>query len=484
MNDLVVGCGCSYEKLPMIVTNVLTLMFGILPSSVMQELVKCTKTYQRAAERSLAVFKREGTERFTSLEFPDSPVVVCLCMDESNKGNKALVAKPYVTRSMDGDISLKSLTTDISMSKKANIAQEQTLESILAEVGTRGASKINAATVDGFGVASAVLLMSKIDDIRCGEMAGQREVLVHSSTIQGLTYDYSKGPVGRQRIRVCMMHVFECEMKVLIESLLKQQGLKHDASPSQNMYTLSHIMEKMRDEFLTLGVISVNGDVSNLDACPKDVLNLLKKAVESRWMSRERGGEKTSKLMNVPASEALIAYTAEYYGGTASAEWGEICKWCTCLNDDTKLSHILLCCLYLTNHSPNARKGEGFLNCSRLVACWSSPFQRISIVICGEIYKEHIKWAKFADGVSGTHKNAKVISTRMIEQATFERSQMFYLEALDRNWKQVLPLSAAFVLKEATRAVYLGVCENEQVVIDRVDALMKIGESKIHFNVL
>lgn len=460
----------------MIITNVITLFFGILPSKVIDELTMCTKTYQLAAERAMASMQADGVDRFVSNEYPDSPVAVCLCIDESNKGNKALVAKPYVARCNNGNIVLKALNTDIAMSKKAGIAQEQTFTSIVDEVGLRGAAKINAVTVDGFGVASAVQVMQQTDEIRCGGQIDQNDVVIHSSSIENLTYDYSRGPAGKQRIRVCMMNIFECELKVLINTLLKQQGLKHDATPAQNMYSLSHIVETLRNEFLTLGVISVGGDVRDVDDCPKEVLQMLKKSVDARWISRERGGHELHEMMNVPASDSLIQHTAQYYGGTNSEEWKDMADKCTCINDDSMLSHMLLCCLYLTNHSPNGRKGEGYRNCSRLIACWTSPLQRIATSICGELYSIHIKWAKFADGTSETHKSGtKVISTRMLELATFERSQVFYLYELLQDWRTLLPRSAALLIKESRRAVRLGLCKEEQNIVDHIDTLMKQG---------
>lgn len=133
INDLVVSCGCSFEKLPMIITNVITLFFGILPSKVIDELTMCTKTYQLAAERAMASMQADGVDRFVSNEYPDSPVAVCLCIDESNKGNKALVAKPYVARCNNGNIVLKALNTDIAMSKRRELHKNRPLHPLLTK---------------------------------------------------------------------------------------------------------------------------------------------------------------------------------------------------------------------------------------------------------------------------------------------------------------------------------------------------------------
>ena len=303
-----------------------------------------------------------------------------------------------------------------------------------------------------------------------------------SSSIANLTYDYSKGPVGKQRVRVCMMHIFECELKVLTTTLLRQQGLKHDATPAQNMYSLSHIMETLHNEFLALGVISEGGDVRNIDDCPKEIKNLYQKSADGRWITKERGGDQLHGILDIAATDKLIEHTAQYYGGTNSEEWNKIAERCTCIDEDSLQSFIILGNLYLANHTPNGKRGDGYKNCTRLVACWTAPLQRVATRIVGELYSVHIEWAKFADGTSGTHGNTtKVISTRMLELATFERRQVYYLWMLFQDWRALLPRSAALLVKEASRAVRLGFSSNEQEIIDAIDKLMKTGTLPVHY---
>lgn len=133
------------------------------------------------------------------------------------------------------------------------------------------------------------------------------------------------------------------------------------------------------------------------------------------------------RLLNAPASDALVAAVSGDFEDRG--EWKECKQLFSCIYQREKLSHLILVFMHLSNHTPGGAHGEGRTNLAELVAFLSSPWNRIAVVFTAALYPKHMEWARFADGVSGTHTDTtRVISTRMIEAPPFERE-------LIKHWK-------------------------------------------------
>lgn len=475
VEDILSTGGCSVEKMPHIVGAVLNLIFGVLPEEVTDVLVKSSGTYNTARERSMEFCTAHNSALFTCMDHSESIVQACLCMDLSNKMNRNLVAKPYVARCMDGVVRTKGLLTDVSISKKADVGKALTLASLTEEIGALGILKLCAATADRYGVAEVQKIMEAIDEQRIFRHTEHpEEFTVNSSVVQGLTFDIGCGHFGAERVRSCSMHAFECILKPLLVELVQTTALENDAHIGHNMYSLSYYMDKFRAVIQTLNLLSVDGDIDNISDCPTEVMNIFKKICLSRWLSAGRQSRALIRLLSVPASAKLVTFVAAFYGGEDSAEWAKIAAVCTCIDDDSKVSHCIISFLYMSNHSPGGAKGDGHRNCSNLVAFLNSPLQRVSIYISSLIYERHLEWARFADGKNPL-SDTRVISTRMVELPVFERHALDWLSLLSFNWRQALPGADAFLQKEAQRAVRLGMFDNESTVINHVESLMKKG---------
>ena len=110
IQDLICNCGCSLEKMPIIVSTVIRMLFGNVDAASMKKIVKCTKTYTTSSERSAALVKENTSSAFLIRDNESSILNAYLIVDVTNKGNKNLVAKLY--NYGDGIVRLGALNLD------------------------------------------------------------------------------------------------------------------------------------------------------------------------------------------------------------------------------------------------------------------------------------------------------------------------------------------------------------------------------------
>ena len=112
IQDLISNCGCSLEKLPIIIGTVLRMLFGNIDEVSMKKIVKCTKTYTTSSERSASLVREQSSRTFIIRNNESSVLNAYLIMDATNKGNKNLVAKLYNYVRGDGVVRLGALNLD------------------------------------------------------------------------------------------------------------------------------------------------------------------------------------------------------------------------------------------------------------------------------------------------------------------------------------------------------------------------------------
>jgi hypothetical protein len=112
IQDLISNCGCSLEKMPIIIGTVLRMLFGNIDAMSMKKIVKCTKTYTTSSERSAALIREQSSSTFIIRNNESSILNAYLIMDATNKGNKNLVAKLYNYVRGDGVVRLGALNLD------------------------------------------------------------------------------------------------------------------------------------------------------------------------------------------------------------------------------------------------------------------------------------------------------------------------------------------------------------------------------------
>mmetsp|Transcript_5486 Transcript_5486/g.12502 ORF Transcript_5486/g.12502 Transcript_5486/m.12502 type:complete len:1268 (+) Transcript_5486:159-3962(+) len=473
VNQLTAECQCSYRKLPDIIATVITLLFGMIPAADMALFTRSVSCFTQAGDRAGVVMRQQGGERFGKGFYKH----VCLCMDASNKGGKNLVTKPFAAFDVEGFIRQGCFGMDLTTTKKADLGGDLTFTSLMAEIGERGLYCIKGGSCDKFGEIEVHRILLAIDHLRMAAweiVCDRRFMTVVSSVDPSLLYLYGLGFFGSLRIRTCLMHAFERLLRPLLNALLGRQGLQDDGTSAQSMFRCAYYMMKFRDFVNAMNVISVGGQVSALSNCPKAVRNAFKKICGSRWISAERQSEKMEDILDVPATEELVQIVRSDFD--SEEEWEECVKLFTCIHQREELSHLILVFMYLANHTPGGVNGEGRKNLSELVAFLSSPMNRISIVLTSALYPKHMEWARFADGVSGTHPEiTRMISTRMCEVTPFERQTVKYCFDLQRNWRTALPGAAVFLETEAGRAVELGFAAAIEPVVARFDAIMQEG---------
>ena len=112
VQDMISNCGCSLEKMPIIIETVLKMLFGDIDEISIKKIVKASSTYSNSAERSASLVKRMSSDHFLVRDNNSSILNSYMIMDATNKGNKSLVAKLYDYVSNDGIVRLGAFNVD------------------------------------------------------------------------------------------------------------------------------------------------------------------------------------------------------------------------------------------------------------------------------------------------------------------------------------------------------------------------------------
>lgn len=112
VQDLISNCGCSLEKMPIMISTVLRMLFGSINEVSMRKIVKCSMTYTTSSERTAALVKEQCSNKFLIRDNDSSILNAYLIMDATNKGDKSLVAKLYNYVCGDGVVRLGALNLD------------------------------------------------------------------------------------------------------------------------------------------------------------------------------------------------------------------------------------------------------------------------------------------------------------------------------------------------------------------------------------
>jgi hypothetical protein len=162
IQDLISNCGCSVEKLPMIIGTVLTTLLGELDEETYSTIVKSHNTYALASERTALLAVLEVRKRFVDREAENRVLYAWLILDASNKKGKGCVGKIVIIVGFDGVVRQLALRLDTTVTKKALGSSRITIESLETEVGD-GIVWIVGITTDAFGAAveEAALVLRK-----------------------------------------------------------------------------------------------------------------------------------------------------------------------------------------------------------------------------------------------------------------------------------------------------------------------------------
>ena len=96
----------------MIITDVLSMLFGVIDAESYKTILRSPDTYALAAERTAQLIVKNGKRRFVDWDADDAILNAYIILDASNKKNKGLVAKPYNYVCKDGVVKLGALKVD------------------------------------------------------------------------------------------------------------------------------------------------------------------------------------------------------------------------------------------------------------------------------------------------------------------------------------------------------------------------------------
>jgi hypothetical protein len=109
VQDLMSNCGCSANKMPMIIATVISMLFGLVDADSFRSILRATDTYSLAAERTAEIVVHNGRRRFVERDAEDVILNAYLILDASNKKNKGLVAKPITYETVGGVVKAGAL---------------------------------------------------------------------------------------------------------------------------------------------------------------------------------------------------------------------------------------------------------------------------------------------------------------------------------------------------------------------------------------
>ena len=479
IQDLISNCGCSVEKLPLVVGTVITMLFGDVGDEIYASIVKSHNTYALASERTSLLVVLEIRQRFVERTSEKRILYAHLIIDASNKKGKGCVGKIIVYVGLDGIVRQLALRMDTTVTKKAVGSSRITIESLESEIGD-GIVWIMGATTDAFGAAveEAILVMQHID--RRAEnihLTSPHHLERRSTVMPDQVYSYA-GRFRSSCVRTCQMHNFERILAQLISTLMGNQGLAYNMTTAQNLYRVNYYWIKFKSMVDALTVESLGGDPDIFNEAPVEIRNLIGSVNATRWLSTERTSDNLLQTLSIPASEKLIDHVCTFFGGKESADWVTAVQYCTCI-DSEELSHTMLTFWYLANHAPGAKKGEGAVGCLSVLGFLGSPYHRITLMLIASLYPIHLSWASFSDKPAEIGVKPNCASTRSIEGVRFDRSFLSSMSALTTNWELFLPDAKVFMDKEALRAKKLGLVQTEKEVTDFFNKMIKEGTSNV-----
>jgi hypothetical protein len=258
IQDLISNCGCSVEKIPMIIGTVLSMLFGDIGETNYSSIVKSHNTYAIASERTSLLVVSEVSQRFVDRSAQNRLLYSTLILDASNKKGKGCVGKIVICVGIDGVVKQLALQLDTTVTKKAVGSSELTIESLENELGD-GIVWIMGITTDAFDAAveEATLVLRHID-IRANQIYLKNPDVLHrkSLVIPEQVYKYG-GNFREVCLRTCQMHNFERILSELISTLMGSQGLAYDMTSAQNLYRVNYYWLKYRAMVNTITVESL-----------------------------------------------------------------------------------------------------------------------------------------------------------------------------------------------------------------------------------
>jgi hypothetical protein len=241
--ELMTGGGVSEEKLPFVLTTVLTLFFGEIDLASSQALIKASRTYKKAAERVTEIrSSRDARDFVPPLDLsatphlsPSRPTVLsaCLIADQSVKGH-SFNAKMTTCLTSDGKLQTRSLRLDEAISKSAEGSAHKTFTSMVNQLGEAGVALFTSATSDGAASATneAALVMKDCDRSAVALAAAGTNLTTPSAVIEGQSYD--RGVAFREgRTQECHPHNAQTFLGIFHKSIFGMGGLLNESHLAQ-----------------------------------------------------------------------------------------------------------------------------------------------------------------------------------------------------------------------------------------------------------
>jgi hypothetical protein len=344
--------GISQEKLPIIIGQILWLLFGPIDNETYFKIVKSSSTYMYSTERISILLKVDLRERCCKRD-DDCWYNIHGVIDASCKKGKNCVGKIIIVVGLNGVVKQSALKLDTSIIKKAFGSAQMTVDSMQEEM-KEGFSLMMGITTDGFVAAQhegiytlggaddvAVMVSERIPDINNPSQFTGEDLIRKSSVVPGQGYNY-RGRFRKLRVWLCQMHSYERVLCPFFIQLLGPQGLKHDKSTAQLIYMSEYYRNKLQPMYDAVLIASVGGDPELYKDAP-DAIRLHTGYMNgSRWLSCSRASDSMIKALNVPATPALIKYVSDALGGVESSNWATITKYCKCINTDEISSFMII----------------------------------------------------------------------------------------------------------------------------------------------
>jgi hypothetical protein len=468
MQDLHVSCGVSYEKMPRVFQGVLSSLLGC-DAALAEEycaLLRSPDTCSAAAEIASALSAKYFHDQFTSRAGETTVLNSHLMLDDSNKGIN-LSIMPCTVQMTDGTVALRGLSTVHALTK-AHTASSRLIDSILADVGDEGLSRVFGGTTDAFGAAVATMQeMLQAADTKAANLPQPLQYQCRSNPT--VVLDWSV-PFRQLCQFTCLMHAFERIQHDPLDAFLQELGLKNDGATSQLIYAARYFAKKECDVRNALLLIAAGGTAAGVRGTSRKARRYVRQISSARWRSRPEACAQTRDSVNIVAAAPLIARAAELCGGEQSADWQRVRQYARCFDSDD-LSHTILT-YFVQAHQCTKESAD---NCWRIFKFLCTPAHRMSVVVVACLLPMQARWSAFADGQSKLFA-AKTYSTRALELVAFQRGLLEDVYRLKLVGLPALPGAWEFLERETLRAEQLPGLQHTRYIPEFMEMFAKSAD--------
>jgi hypothetical protein len=451
--DINVVGNVSKEKIPLVLTDALTIYCGPMTLEAIKELVPSTTLLSTTIDAAGKMVSEKTLETFR-----DQVVEGCLLTDDSNKNDANLKLKLVALKLKNESIILTGLGTDTTFSKKCDKNSDQAYDAIIDEIGRELIDLFTTFCIDWFAHGKEVKkLAAAIDKIAILNVSRGPIISKLPATPDHpiILVFYRNVPFRIYRARPCKPHNLERILNKYLLTFGQKAGINEDGSSSQAIYRCHYYIDKkLWASFCYLVELFYNKAGIPI---PELLINQLGAMAANRWLSFETRADRLVQLLSIEAPQSLIDGLKEIYedvnGEVDALKWTKILYDSQCIHDPSKQSSYILLIMLLANLSSGGVDGEIRTNLTKIVGFLAASEHRMAIILLAAWLPTHRNWLAFPASPASPDifPNSELYGNRAPESINDSRLILKVVSDFAFDWKSSLPEVYASMVKLSTR---------------------------------